>query len=705
MVQAIRHENGLEMPPGERLKSTDVDRIVRWIRSGMYWPEIAAKSSTRAKDGSFTDEQRKFWSFRPLKNVTPPQVHDQSWARSAVDRFILAALESHGLKPAKQAEKRTLLRRATFDLTGLPPTPEEIALFLNDDSADAFAKVVERLLASPQYGERWGRHWLDVVRYTDSFDVRILNGEGSIMDVTEAYRYRDWVVNAFNQDLPYDEFIVNQIGGDLIPLAAPDQVNAAGIIATGMLAIGNWGGGDADKEKLLTDIVDDQIDVVSRAFLGITMACARCHDHKFDPFTTEDYYALAGIFFSTHILADPGPKTNGPPMLRIPLASKAELERRKQIQDRIVAIEKEMKLMSGPTATSAGSNRLLALKAELGDLRQTALAPLSYANGVQEGGCPKSPQAGIHDVHVHIRGRYDRLGPTVPRRFPMLLASEEQAPHLQGSGRMELAHWIAGPTNPLTARVIVNRIWQHHFGEGIVRTPGNFGKLGEPPSHPELLDYLAGLLIRSGWSMKALHRTIMLSAAYQQSSVQDPEMLRRDPDNRWFGRINRRRLEAEELRDSLLATAGRLHLTMGGRATRDFQQPRRSLYLMTVRSDRSSFRELFDAADPTAITDKRVVSTVAPQALFLLNHPFVLEQAGALVKRVAIEGGNDSTARLTRLYLLLFGRPPDGREVSFAMTFLNHASHGVESVQCNADAAWLQYCQALLCANEFVYVD
>jgi len=254
---------------------------------------------------------------------------------------------------------------------------------------------------------------------------------------------------------------------------------------------------------------------------------------------------------------------------------------------------------------------------------------------------------------------------------------------------------------------MVNRIWQHHFGEGIVRTPGNFGKLGEPPSHPELLDYLAGLLIRSGWSIKALHRTIVLSAAYQQSSVPDPETLRSDPDNRWLGRMNRRRLEAEELRDSLLATAGRLHLTMGGWATRDFQQPRRSLYLMTIRSDRSSFRELFDAADPTAITDKRVVSTVAPQALFLLNHPFVVEQAAALVKRLAREAGNDSTERLTRLYLLLFGRSPHSHEISVAMTFLNHASQGIEPAQGEADteAAWLQYCQALLCANEFVYVD
>jgi hypothetical protein len=245
IIQAIRHENSLEMPPGEQLKSADIDRVARWIRSGMYWPEAAAKATARGNAISFTEEQRKFWSFQPVKKATLPKVYDQSWPRSALDRFILAALESHGLKPAKQADKRTLLRRATFDLTGLPPTPEEIDAFLSDRSSDAFPRVIERLLASPQYGERWGRHWLDVVRYTDSFDARILNGEGSLMDITEAYRYRDWVVNAFNQDLPYDEFIVNQIAGDLISSASPEQVNAAGIIATGMLAIGNWGGGDA----------------------------------------------------------------------------------------------------------------------------------------------------------------------------------------------------------------------------------------------------------------------------------------------------------------------------------------------------------------------------------------------------------------------------------------------------------------------------
>jgi hypothetical protein len=575
---------------------------------------------------------------------------------------------------------------------------------------------VDRLLDSPHYGERWARHWLDVVRYTDSFDARILTGAGSIMDATETYRYRDWVVNALNRDLPYDQFIINQIAGDLIPPKEPDVINISGIVATGMLAIGNWGGGDADKEKLLTDIADDQVDVVSRAFLGLTVACARCHDHKFDPVPTDDYYSLAGIFFSSHILQDPGPKTDGPPMLRIPLVPKAEFERHQRLEAQIAALQTQVKkagteqlaaVTRGLLPQTTGSlvtalevqhhgSRLLRMKAELDRLKQS-VRPIAYANGIQEGGCPESPQAGVHDVHVHVRGRYDRLGKLVPRRFPRILAGENQTPITLGSGRMELARWIASPANPLTARVMVNRIWQHHFGEGIVRTAGNFGKLGERPTHPELLDYLAQQFIQSGWSIKAMHRAIMLSATYQQASVAAPQTLNVDPENLLFGRVNRRRLEAEEIRDALLAVAGRLDPAMGGRASQDFHRPRRTLYLMTIRSDRSTFRELFDAADSTAIVDKRSESTVAPQALFLLNHAFAAEQAKALAERVRREGPSDHRAMIEWLYLLLFGRPPAPREIEVGQTMLARAGTSEQSLQ--------EYCQILLCANEFVYID
>ena len=293
LIQAVRQQNALKMPPNAKLSPEQVGKLERWVKLGLAWPETQAQQGAQRnnqdKEKVFTDEQRRFWSFQPVRSPSLPEVHDASWPKSGIDRFILSALKAHGLRPASPADRRTLIRRASFDLTGLPPTPKEVEAFLSDQSPDAFARVVERLLASPHYGERWGRHWLDVVRYTDSFDARILNGEGSIMDMTEAYRYRDWVVGAINQDLPYDQFVIHQIAGDLIPPTDPNEVNVSGIVATGMLAIGNWGGGDADKEKLLTDIADDQIDVVGRACLGLTLACARCHDHKFDPITTEDY--------------------------------------------------------------------------------------------------------------------------------------------------------------------------------------------------------------------------------------------------------------------------------------------------------------------------------------------------------------------------------------------------------------------------------
>jgi hypothetical protein len=651
LIRAVRYNDMPQMPPKRKLSDQQIVVLTRWVQLGLPWPRITGTAATGTGAFQISEEQRRFWSFQSMKAVAPPKVQDTTWAKSAIDRFLLAALEAKELRPAPPADKRTLLRRATFDLTGLPPTPQEMEAFLRDDKPDAFARVIERLLASPAYGERWGRHWLDLARYTDSFDARL--NPGNEMEINDSWRYRDWVVQAFNRDLPYDRFLTEQISGDLLP--SPGGINREGIIATGFLALGNWGGGDADKEKLLTDIADDQVDVVSRTFLGLTMACARCHDHKFDPISTADYYGLAGIFFSTHILANVGPKTNGPPMLRIPLVPPAEVEASKKTK-----------------------------------------AAIPYANGAQEGGVPGSPHAGTHDVRIHIRGRYDRLGPLVPRRFPEIVAGREQKPITNASGRLDLARWLTRPDHPLTARVLVNRIWQYHFGEGIVRTPSNFGKLGRPPTHPELLDWLALEFVRSGWSIKHMHRLIMLSAAYQQSSEAVPETHKNDPDNLLFGRMNRRRLEAEALRDSILAVSGRLERTMGGPAYRDFGTPRRTLYLITIRSDRSGFGPLFDVADSTAPVDTRTISTVAPQALFLLNNRFVLAQTQALAKRLFAVGADDRT-RIDHAYALLYGRPPTAEEVRIGHDFLRRAG---ENEHC-----WQEYAQLLLCANEFSYID
>ncbi len=685
LIQAILHGEALKMPPKEKLKDREIETLTRWVSLGLPWPEGATLAAPSDAKFVITDEQRRFWAWQPVKVVPPPSVRHSTWARCDLDRYILAGLEAKGLKPAPPADRRALIRRATFDLTGLPPAPAAIDAFLADHSPDAFAKVVGRLLASPEYGQRWGRRWLDVVRYTDSFDARGLGGQG---DCSEAWRYRDWVVDAFNRDLPYDQFVIRQIAGDIAP-PSPGAATPGldGVVATGMLAIGNWGGGDADKDKLLTDIADDQIDVVSKAFLGVTLSCARCHDHKFDPFSQEDYYGLAGIFFSTHILPDVGKKTDGPPMLFIPIGSKEEQEKYRQYEARLADLEKQLKAAGGKQPGT------MKLAAEIDALKKSA-PPLTVANGAQEGGVPGSPHAGFHDVRVHIRGRYDRLGDLVPRRFPTILAGEKQPQITEGSGRLQLARWLASADNPLTARVMVNRIWQGHFGQGIVRSPSNFGKLGERPTHPELLDWLADQFVRGGWSVKKMHRLMMLSATYQQASEPDAETLKADPDNRLFGHMNRRRLEAEEVRDSLLAVSGRLDPALGGKATRDFNSPRRTLYQMTVRSDRSGFGPLFDVADPTAPADHRNVSTVAPQALFLMNHPFAREQAKGLARRLAAGQGSDAE-RIGRAYVLLYGRPATEEEVKV----------GLALVGAGGEAAWAEYCQVLLCANEFVYMD
>lgn len=1040
------------MPPDGKLSEAQIADFTEWVKMGApdprdaaaAAPQGAAEAPAPAKPKVNYEEGRKFWSFQPVGDPAPPEVKRAAWVRTPVDRFILAKLEAAGIEPAPQADKRTLIRRATFDLIGLPPKPEEIDAFLADSSADAFSKVVDRLLASPQYGERWGRHWLDVVRYADSFDARA----GIEQDIFESFRYRDWVVGAFNKDMPYDQFLLNQIAGDLMPPPGGSEggFNAEGTIATGVLAIGNWPGGDADKQKMVSDIVDDQVDLVSRGMMGLTVGCARCHDHKFDPIATEDYYAMAGIFFSSHILPGPGKKTEGSPVLKIPLLSPEEMAAREKRSARIKELETQVRrvsdvrsraiaknllpslsramltawdyhnqseasrgltldqfaarsgfdpevlrswidylgwgdgrLLNVPVRTVAGKPEVLGFKgpgdlpslvantsekeiafativlppktiavhpapgaavgmawhspiggkfkiagrvadaddkggdgiawtltlrpragdakvlakgeiqngeiqafdavpdgaalasvtieagdsielailpkanhtcdttaiqielhelggeernwsltwdlirdlheggkgnphsdsygnpsvwyaldlgetkpaepkpgsllalwrneigklalagsagndaralaqraaeriqgsiehadaakegekplaalreellsgaspfwpstplraelgsnlartmtasmnAELAELRKNEPPAIQYAVGVQEGGVPDTEHAGIHDVQVHVRGSYARLGDLVARGFPKVAAGDT-SPHIErGSGRIELGRWVSSKENPLTARVMVNRIWQHHFGEGIVRTPGNFGKLGERPTHPELLDFLARRFMESGWSVKAMHRAIMLSAAYRQSSEAAESARQADPDNLLFCRMNRRRLESEAIRDSLLAAAGKLDPTMGGTAIADLNAPRRTLYIKTVRSDRATYGALFDAADPTAITDKRAESTVAPQALFLMNNPFVADRVKELAARAMALDRPSDVERIDWLYQTLYGRPATPREVEIGTRMLGQAAE-------TKDKAWEAYAQILVCANEFIYVD
>jgi hypothetical protein len=485
------------------------------------------------------------------------------------------------------------------------------------------------------------------VRYADYHDADPSKRQ-AVCEPTEAWRYRDWVVDALNDDLPFDQFIVHQIAGDLLPSPTGDEIYPAGLIATTFLSNGVWDRGDADKEKIVSDMADDQIDTIGKAFLGLTLGCARCHDHKFDPVSQEDYYALAGIFYSSHILQSLGTKGGEYTLNRVPLAS-------------------------------------------------TPNPPLAMA--VQEGGTPGGLFPGIQDVPIHIRGSYTRLGRVVPRRLPQFFAGDSQPPIAKGSGRLELANWVASKDNPLTARVVVNRVWQWHFGEGLVRTPNNFGMRSEPPTHPELLDWLAVRFVADGWSLKKLHRQIMLSSTYQQTSQAARQQLDRDPENRWLGRFAPRRLEAEAIRDAMLFVAGRLDASPGGPAGDDLNIQRRSLYVQTARWNRSNYASLFDAANPDASTAKRDVSTVAPQALFLLNNDFALAQSKHLAQRLLREVPHDETARIQRAYQMLYSRPATAEEIEIAQQLLGQAD------QRDSLAAWADLAHVLLCSNEFVYLD
>jgi hypothetical protein len=689
LIKAVGRVGELKMPPKEELTAKEVEKLKQWVARGAVWPDTGA--------ATVSEKQRKWWAFQPVKEPKIPVSRDPKERANPIDAFVLAKLSDKGLSPSPQADRRTLLRRVTFDLTGLPPTAEEVETFQKDNSPDAYEKVVDKLLASPTYGQRWARHWLDVVRYADYHDGNP-KARNPVCEPLEAYRYRDWVVRALNRDMPFDQFITHQIAGDLLPPPDGKEPYADGLIATTFLVNGAWDRGDADKEKMVSDMVDDQIDTVGKAFVGLTLGCARCHDHKFDPLAQTDYYALAGIFYSTRMLTELGTKGGEITLQRRPVAPKDVIEKRAQ----------QLKQLAELNAKLAGANpKNPEVKEPLNDATRKALTeqrdklqkellpepPLALA--VSEGGVPGGLFPKIQDVPLHIRGSYTRLGPVVPRGMPKFFAGDNQPKITTGSGRRELAAWVASKQNPLTARVIANRVWAWHFGTGLVRTPNNFGLLSEPPSHPELLDWLATQFVEDGWSLKKLHRRIVLSATYRQASAAPREALTRDPENRWLGRFVPRRLEAEAIRDSMLVAAGRLDLTADGPATHDLGTIRRSLYVQTARWDRSNFATLFDAANPDAAVEGRDVSTVAPQALFLLNHEFVLTQAKHLAERVIRDEPKDEEARVKRLFRLVFARSPSADEVKLAR----------QLVKPGTSDAWRDLTHVLLCSNEFVYLD
>jgi len=769
-----------------------------------------AQTPEAPKKKAYSAGQRNFWSFRAIKDPTS----------SSIDALILSKLNEKGLKPAKPASKLTLLRRATFDLTGLPPTEPEIEAFQADQSPDAFAKVVNRLLASPRYGEKWGRHWLDVARYADS------TGADEDHRYPYAWRYRDYVISAFNRDLPYNQFVMEQIAGDLMPAPDGKEVNVEGITATGFLSIGPRLIAEQDKPKMLYDFIDEQIDTTTRGILGLTVACARCHDHKFDPIATADYYSLAAIFANTKAFSKIGtggvsdiyyaPLAPADVVLRwnvqqsklanqrrrINAVLDEETERRQaplrpRIAEYMMATrhpekaadldplvlarwtkfltpdkdpnpllmrwhkataenEQEVALayqhdfdeqfkdwtartakwnqflsaatdgtslparpplkdadvmylravmldkVNGPLAlpdvemaklySDQTKLRVAYLRAKLDDMTKDGPQEPPMACAVTEG----KPVA----QHVLVRGNPASPGDPVTRRFPTILAGDDQPELPPGSGRLEFAQWLASPKNPLTARVFVNRVWQWHFGEGLVRTPSNWGLVGERPTNPELLDYLTARFIEDGWSVKKLHRRIMLSAVYQMSSDISAEAAEQDPGNKLLSHFPRRRLDVEEVRDAMLALDGSIDLTMGGTLQSGFgtdgensagrlsidpaTSKRRTVYLPLRRSNLPSLLNLFDFGDATTTCEGRSLTNTAPQALFMMNSKFVEDRSAALAKEL---GGH-----VDLLYQRILDRLPKAAEKDDALGYVQKAS-------------WQSLARILLSSNEFIYVD
>ncbi|HEU0123497.1 MAG TPA: PSD1 and planctomycete cytochrome C domain-containing protein [Bryobacteraceae bacterium] len=849
LLKALSYEGSLKMPPMGKLKDDDIGKLREWIKMGAPWPGVDKKAGTAVKNASgtrkhgsaFTDEEWKFWAFQPVKKPAVPAA-DAAWGESPIDAFLIQKMREKGVKPAQKADKYTLLRRATYDLHGLPPTEQEIRDFVNDKSPDAFRKVVDRLLASPRYGEKWGRNWLDVARFADS------TGNDEDHRYPYAYKYRDYVIESFNEDTPYNQFVKEQIAGDLMPGPKPGDINRRGVIATGFLALGAKAIAQQDKKKMLYDVWDEQVDTTSKAFLGVTLACARCHDHKFDPLTQKDYYGMVGMFASTKSFANADSHVSK--LLFTPLVSKSVFEtyekaqhlvankgvdidivmdrERQKAQERLLAqlpaymlaakavragktpdmtgldktivdkwvkhynesevprawldpfhaadeagaraiavkfqesaavnlaawakkmaryriqarrqIEEQNMLSEMPkhinekdgffrdvfadagpfgvsakavdkVATPEGKTELAALRAEQKKLKDALPPEPEMACAVQD----DKPVL----QKVLVRGDYNSLGEDAPKTFPLVIAGEGRRMVQQGSGRMELAEWLASDTNPMTARVMVNRIWQGHFGEGIVRTPDNFGRMGERPTHPELLDYLAAEFVEKGWSMKAMHRLMMNSSAYQMSSAATPEQMKTDGEDKLFSRFPRRRLLVEEMRDGMLALSGKMDWTMGGTMQSGFgtdgensngrlsispeDQVRRTVYMPLRRANLPALLNLFDFGDATTPNGRRVVTNVAPQALFLMNSKFVAEQADALAKAVLTDGALDPKQKVEHVYLRVLNRPPSAAEVDNALSYA--ASFRQKFPKTHESDAWQSVARVLLASNEFIYVD
>lgn len=753
LIAAIRYED-YEMPPEGRLSDEVIRDFEKWIESGAADPRMEVETPVAAPK-----PVSELWSLKPVVAPELPRIEDSSWNDSPVDRLLQASREAAGVQPVAEAKPNILLRRIYFDLIGLPPPVHVLDAFLADPTADTLQQIVDSLLKSPQFGERWARHWFDVVRYGES--------AGSSRDVLNLYawRYRDYVIQALNNDIPYDRFLTEQLAGDLLPADSPEEANRLQI-ATGLLAIGSK---SLNGGNLPLDIADDQIDIVGRTIMGLTIACARCHDHKYDPIPTEDYYALAGIFRSTDTLY--GGSTNRPKTEKDKLAvyvklddvqaagadleslrqKEQELDKKKTaLTKKISALQKKLPknwekqfatLKSSEQELSKEEEQLLkqatSLQALTGEIEECAmelesiaaqLPEPAYAIGVQDA-------KQVKDWPLQIRGEKSNSGKEVPRGYLTCILADvpNSVVNTSQSGRLELAQWLTSPKHPLTSRVMVNRVWQHLFGRGIVSSVDNFGSSGDLPSHPELLDYLASRFVHEHqWSLKSLIRELVLTRTYRLSTQFEKHHYEIDPENQRLWRRNRVRLEAEPLRDALLACGGNLNLEpfegslvleIGeGEVGRNIKTdcldepfPYRSVYLPIIRGIVPEFLNVFDLPEPSNIQGLRDVTNVPAQALYMMNSPFVFEQAQGLAGRLSEMPGAASEL-VSRVYRIALSRLPTDRELALALQFLNppettkEASVSQDAVAEKTEAEkyqerWINFCHALFAQAEFRYLD
>jgi hypothetical protein len=747
LVRAVRYlDPDLKMPPSQALPADDVARIEQWIRMGA--PAPAESFVVGVANPSDPVAGKSHWAFQPLARQLPPPVKDADWPRSAIDRFVLSRLEREELVPAPDADASDLVRRVSFQLTGLPPMREQIQTYLADRGPDAWDRLVDELLGSSHFGERWGRHWLDLARYADS------NGLDENFLLREAWRYRNWVIDAVNDDIPFDRFLLEQLAGDRLPFDSIEQRDrqriGAGFLVVGPKVLLN---DDAMKQRM--EVADEQIETIGRAILGQTLGCARCHDHKFDPFPTADYYALAGILTSTLVmekrfmlneqrvmerLIGLGPDGDAadnayedywreqPNLKKKAEQAKVVLEalRKDHSEDVAALIEKDREAFAegAVDATLSSAQRIAAQEQFLAELA----AKLTNAPPIPPRAMIPSESETPADEHIRLSGQFDQPGRQVSRGFLQVLY-DGAPPEIPGSesGRVALSCWLtdtSGRAGQLTARVQANRIWHQLIGRGIVRTVDNFGRTGEEPTHPELLDFLAGRLVQSGWSTKALVREIVLSRTFRLSSRHDASNHARDPDNRLLWRAHRRRLDPESLRDSMLSAAGQLDLTpmestvsyLGDQATavgdnkvrRRTDFPCRSVYLPVIRNDLPELFEVFDFADPHAATGARPQTTVPTQGLFVLNDQMVMNAADAAARRVLNDSpSSDREARVDLMFEMILSTPPTPTERLALLDFVKQTEERLRSEgEQDADLrAWSLACHALFATSQFQFLE